>query len=109
MRPVARLSIILKKVLNWREPLTMTKFIISGTLQIIGVIILSVFLSILLPLVFEHANIEEEWVMIWVVPFIRTIAVVVVLLISIPSIIGGLGILNKKKWALTLALILGCF
>ncbi len=84
-------------------------YIISGTLQIVGMVFLSALMTILFPLIFEHANLEEEWILVWVVPFIRLIAVVVVVLFSIPAIIGGWGVLQQKKWALTLVLILGCF
>lgn len=84
-------------------------YIISGALHILGWIFISVLLSFLFPLIFERANIEQEWILVWILPFIRTIAVIAILLFSIPSIIGGWGILNNKKWALTLTLILGCF
>ena len=84
-------------------------YIISGAVHILGWIFISVLLSFLFPLIFERANIEQEWILVWILPFIRTIAVIAILLFSIPSIIGGWGILNHKKWALTLVLILGCF
>src|SRR5882672_3941100 len=84
-------------------------YIISGALHILGWIFVSTLFAILFPAIFEHANIEQEWILIWVVPFIRVIAVFAILLFSIPSIVGGWGILNQKKWALTLVLILGCF
>ena len=84
-------------------------YIISGALHILGWIFVSILLSFLFPIIFERANIQEEWVLVWILPFIQTIAVIAILLFSIPSIISGWGILNKKKWALTLVLILGCF
>ena len=57
----------------------------------------------------EEAGPEGQWVFMWIVPFIRFIAIGIIILFSIPSIIAGIGILNNKKWALTLALVLGCF
>lgn len=84
-------------------------YIIAGSFQIIGMIFLSALISILFPLIFEHAGLQEEWVLVWIVPFIRMIAVVVIILFAIPSIIGGWGVLQQKKWAMTLVLVLGCF
>lgn len=84
-------------------------YIISGSFQILAMIILSSVMSIMIPFIMEEAGPEAQWVFVWIVPFIRFIAVGVIILFSIPSIIGGIGLLNHKKWALTLLLILGCF
>lgn len=84
-------------------------YIISGSFQILAMIILSSVMSIVIPFIMEEAGPEAQWVFVWIVPFIRFIAVGVIILFSIPSVIGGIGLLNHKKWALTLLLILGCF
>lgn len=84
-------------------------YIISGALQIIGLLFVSLFMSFVIPFIMEEAGPDAEWVFVWLVPFIRIIAVVVILFFSIPSIIGGVGLLNNKSWALTLLLVLGCF
>lgn len=84
-------------------------YIISGSFQILAMIILSSVMSIMIPFIMEEAGPEAQWVFVWIVPFIRFIAVGVIILFSIPSVIGGIGLLNHKKWALTLLLILGCF
>jgi hypothetical protein len=84
-------------------------YIISGALQIIGLLFVSLFMSFIIPFIMEEAGPDAEWVFVWLVPFIRIIAVVVILFFSIPSIIGGVGLLNNKSWALTLLLVLGCF
>jgi len=84
-------------------------YIISGSFQILAMIILSSVISIMIPFIMDEAGPEAQWVFVWIVPFIRFIAVGIIILFSIPSIIGGIGLLNHKKWALTLLLILGCF
>ena len=84
-------------------------YIISGSLHILGWIFVSTLLTILFPVIFENANIQQEWVLVWILPFIKLIAVIAIILFSIPSIIGGWGILHGKKWSLTLILLLGCF
>ena len=84
-------------------------YIISGSLQILGMLFVSAFLSVIIPFIMDEAGPDAEWVFVWLVPFIRIIAVVIILFFSIPSIIGGIGLLNSKPWALTLLLVLGCF
>jgi hypothetical protein len=84
-------------------------YIISGSLQIVGLLFVSIFMSFIIPFIMEEAGPDAEWVFVWLVPFIRIIAIVVILFFSIPSIIGGIGLLNNKSWALTLLLVLGCF
>ena len=84
-------------------------FTVSGILQILFLLAMSVFVSTLFPMIFEHADVDDQWVLVWIVPFISTIVTIIILLISIPSIIGGVAVLNNKKWGLTLVLILGCF
>lgn len=84
-------------------------YIISASVQILAMIVLSSIISLLIPFIMEEAGPEAQWVFVWIVPFIRVIAFGIIVLFSIPSIIGGIGLLNNKPWALTLLLVLGCF
>ena len=84
-------------------------YIVSGLIHILITLFLSALFSILLPFIFENAKLDEQWILLYIVPFVRIIVILAVLFFAIPSIIGGIALLNKKKWALTLVLILGCF
>ncbi len=84
-------------------------YIISGSLQILAMLFVSAFISAIIPFIMDEAGPDAQWVFIWLVPFIRMIAIVVILFFSIPSIIGGIGLLNNKSWSLTLLMVLGCF
>lgn len=84
-------------------------YIISGSLHILVMFFLSALFSVLLPFVFEHAKLDEQWVLLYIVPFVQIIAILTVIMFALPSIIGGIALLNKKKWGLTLILVLGCF
>lgn len=84
-------------------------YLISGTVQIITILLINTLMSVLLPFIMEEAGPEGEWIFIWIIPFIRVIGVVVIVFFSLPSIVGGIGLLNEKKWGLTLLLIMGCF
>ncbi len=84
-------------------------YIISGSLQILGMLFVTAFISVIIPFIMDEAGPDAQWVFVWLVPFIRMIAIFIILLFSIPSIIGGIALLNNKSWALTLLLVLGCF
>lgn len=84
-------------------------YIISGAVQILAMIILSSIITLIIPFIMDEAGPEGQWVFIWIVPFIRIIATFIILFFAVPSIVGGVALLNEKKWALTLLLILGCF
>ena len=84
-------------------------YIISGSLHILVMFFLSALFSVLLPFILEHAKLDEQWVLLYIVPFVQIIAIMTVIMFALPSIIGGIALLNKKKWGLTLILVLGCF
>lgn len=84
-------------------------YIVSGAMQIVVLLFVSAFISTIIPLIADQAEPDAQWVFTWLVPFIQIIAVVVICIVSIPSIIGGIGLINNKSWAMLLVLILGCF
>ena len=85
-------------------------YIISGILQILMLIFVSTLIATLFPLIFDQADAEGvEWIVTWIIPFVRVISITVIVLFSIPAIIGGWGLLNQKDWAMPVVLVLGCF
>jgi hypothetical protein len=42
------------------------------------------------------------------IPTIQVIAFTLIILVALPSLIGGWGLLNRQSWAMTLVLIVGC-
>jgi hypothetical protein len=83
-------------------------YIVSGVMHLLGMVFISILFSLFFPMIFDHARIDEQWVLVWVVPFIRAVAFFVILVIAIPSLIAGWGLLINKAWTMTLALVLGC-
>ncbi len=83
-------------------------FIVHGVLQAIGMLLVSLFLSAFLPFIISEADAEAREILEWILPFIQFIGFAIIALFSIPSIVGGIALLNGKKWALTLLLVLGC-
>lgn len=84
-------------------------YIVTGITQLILMLLLAAFLSYFIPLIAGEADADARWVFEWILPFFNVIAGVVIVFFSIPSIIGGIAVLNEKSWGLTLVLVLGCF
>lgn len=85
-------------------------FIVTGVLHIIGYLFVSAFFAFLFPRILEEARGDEgAWILEWVGQFGQLIGIIIVFFLAIPSIIAGIGLLAKQKWALTMALIIACF
>jgi hypothetical protein len=84
-------------------------YIVTGVLQFIVMLLVSVLISSLIPFIADNAEENARWVFDWLVPFINIIAAIIIIFFSIPSVVGGAALLQGKSWALTLLLILGCF
>ncbi|MBX2967703.1 MAG: hypothetical protein KF845_16295 [Cyclobacteriaceae bacterium] len=83
--------------------------IVSGSFQLLILGGLSLFLSALFPLIAEEAGQDGAWILellAWAIPGLFW---VIILLFAVPSIIGGIALLQHKSWALTLLLVMGCF
>lgn len=83
-------------------------FIISGSLEIMIMIMLRALFSTLFVFLADEAGEEGRWVFDWLLPFLQTFAIGIIFIVAIPSIIGGIAVLNEKKWGLTLLLVMGC-
>lgn len=82
-------------------------YIVTGILLLFGMMLVSLFFSMFIPWIADAAG-DDQWVFTWLVPFIRFVALFVCLVIALPSLIAGWGLLNNRGWAMTLALIVGC-
>lgn len=82
-------------------------YIVTGILLLFGMMVVSMFFSLFINWIAEAAG-DDQWVFTWLVPFIRAIALFVCIVIALPSLIAGWGLLNNRSWAMTLALIVGC-
>lgn len=83
-------------------------FIISGFLRVLGMIFLMGFFSVILPFIIEEVSADEVWVFELIEKSIQVVGWAFIIIFAIPRIIAGVGLLNKKPWALLIALIWGC-
>jgi len=83
-------------------------FTVTEILQIMVLTILSLIFSTLFPLIIEQADQDATWILEWVSRFGQLLGLILIFFFAIPSVIAGIGLLNKQRWAMTLALIFGC-
>jgi len=82
--------------------------IISGALQLLFIFVLSIFLSSVLTWAANEVEPGGEGLITLLVELAKYVPALIVILITIPSFIAGLGLLYKQKWAMIVALIVGC-
>jgi hypothetical protein len=83
-------------------------YIVSGVLQTIILSLVAAFIGSLFPFIASEVDPKAEQILMLVGKFIPIFVWSLILVVAVPCIIGGVAILNKKKWALTLLLIMGC-
>lgn len=84
-------------------------YIISGSLQLVLVFFLSTVVTTILAMVSSGLDTNEAAIVDLVARLLQFLPAVIVIFFSIPSMAAGIGLLYKQKWALILALIMGCF
>lgn len=84
-------------------------YIVTATLNCLVLIFVTAFISFLLSFIVQEAEVKEMALLEWIIPFVQVIAICGIIFFAIPSIIAGAGLLLHKSWALTLALVMGCF
>ena len=83
-------------------------FIVTGTIQVLIFGIASLIFATLLPMIIEEAG-DGAWALEWLLDYGQIIASFIIFVFCIPSIIAGIGLVTNKRWAMLLALIVGCF
>lgn len=83
-------------------------FVISGILRIFGMLLAMTIFSAVFPFIAQEASADEIMVVEWIGRFLNIIGIIFIIFFAIPRLIAGIGLLNKKPWALTMALIWGC-
>jgi hypothetical protein len=83
-----------------------------GTLQALGLLVMSIFFNALFPFIREAIIEDEGEKAIWILDTVESmfffVLVIIIAVSTLPSIIGGLGLLAKKSWGLIVVLISGC-
>ena len=83
-------------------------YLITSILQILFLSMLSLLWSTIFGFIMSEVDPHEGRIVEFVFSILRFIPWIIVLFISIPTLIAGFGLMNGQKWALMMALILGC-
>jgi hypothetical protein len=84
-------------------------YIVTGSFQLLLYIFLIALFSTFFPMIADEAGDEGRLILQMISTFLPALFVGLIILSSFPSIIGGVALLNGRKWALTLLLVIGCF
>jgi hypothetical protein len=83
-------------------------YVVSGTLTILGALLINVLLSLVFSFAFDNANPEEQKVIDFVTAIVAYLPAIIMIFFAGPSLLAGIGLLAKQQWALILSLIVGC-
>lgn len=84
-------------------------YMISGTLTLLGMLVLNAFLSVIFTFALQEVEPEEQKTVELLLSFLQYLPAFVILIFSIPTLIAGVGLLTRKSWATLFAMIVGCF
>ena len=84
-------------------------YIISAVLQVLLLAFLGIFLSAIFGFVKSEVDPEKQRIIELVASILQYLPAILIIFMSLPSLIAGIGLLNHQRWAMVLALILGCF
>jgi hypothetical protein len=84
-------------------------FIVSGVVQTLILLAVYAFVGTLLPFIASEIEPDAQWVLGLIGTVVPALLWGMILLMALPSMVGGIALLQNKTWALTLLLILGCF
>ncbi|WP_425391029.1 hypothetical protein [Ekhidna sp.] len=86
--------------------------IVYGSLITITFIFIGSFVSVLFPFIADEiardVGNDADEILFMVSSIIRTIFILLLIFSALPSIIAGIGLLQKKSWGVVIALIAGC-
>jgi len=97
------------KIMETHKRILAILHIVSGVFLSMAMLFLSVFLTALLPFIFDQSETDVPRILEIIMPLVSIISTGIIILFAIPAIVGGIALLNNKSWALTLLLVLGCF
>jgi ABC-type tungstate transport system substrate-binding protein len=83
-------------------------YVVSAVLTITGMILVKAILSIVFSFVLDEANADDRRVIEMVLSLMQVLPYLIIIFFSIPTLIAGVGLLTKQRWATLFALIMGC-
>lgn len=82
--------------------------IVYGTLTLVTFLVINTIFQSVFPFFIDEINSDDKVIIGTIIHVVRLVALVLVFSVPLPSIIGGIALLNGKKWGLIPLLISGC-
>jgi len=83
-------------------------YIISAAFLMLGMFLLNTLMSLIFSFAFDEMNGEEQKVAEFVMALVAYLPGIILLFFALPTLIAGIGLLAKQRWAVVLSLIVGC-
>ena len=83
-------------------------FVVLASFQLLIMAFLAIFLTTIFTFVISQAEPKDVEVLQLVMNVLRYVPTAIIIFLALPSMIAGIGLLAKQKWAMILALVMGC-
>ncbi|HMI67971.1 MAG TPA: hypothetical protein VK517_18140 [Cyclobacteriaceae bacterium] len=83
-------------------------FVVLATFQVMLMLFLGLFFTTIFTFAMSQAEPKDAPIIELVMNVVRFIPTLVIIFLAVPALIAGIGLLAKQKWAMILALIMGC-
>jgi hypothetical protein len=83
-------------------------YVISAVLTITAMVLLKAILTIVFSFALDKADPDDRAVIDMILSLVQFLPYLVVIFISIPTLIAGIGLLTHQRWAPLMAVIMGC-
>jgi hypothetical protein len=83
-------------------------YVISSVLTISGMLLLKAILSMVFSIALDKADPDDRIVIDMILSLVQFLPYLIIIFISIPTLVAGIGLLTRQPWAPLFALIMGC-
>ena len=83
-------------------------YVISAVLTITGMFLLKAILSLIFSIALDKADPDDRMVIDLILSFVQFLPYFIIIFVSIPTLIAGIGLLTRQPWAPLFTLIMGC-
>ena len=83
-------------------------YVISAMLTITGMLLLKAILSMVFSIALDKSDPDDRIVIDMILSLVQFLPYLIIIFISIPTLIAGIGLLTRQRWAPLFALIMGC-
>jgi hypothetical protein len=83
-------------------------FVVLASFQLILMAFLGLFFTTIFTFAMSEAEPKDARVLELVMTVVRYIPAFVIIFLALPALVAGIGLLARQKWAMILALVIGC-